>query len=268
MACSLSYSLVILMGLPFIQAQADIPQPKCTNTSTWGPVTWKDSEESCCLTRIIEPDCIFNMTEVCVDLNETICEIETWQECTMTPCPVTVTIPEHVPEYYPPWYCKDIWANVTHHKKRPIPVNKTIEECDEIWITNEDGEMVFGGKENCYNKTWLDYDYEWYDVHVMTKESNCTKGEPIEYLTCRNTTKESEQMCTNCVAKALPKCELKTRPKCKLVRTKTCKPQIKTDCDWHYKIPMQDFKHKKRCVGHDEVPPTPIPRRANNLLTL
>jgi len=247
--------LLALPALPAIPAQtvSDHPDhpPSCTNTSTWGPVIWEDSKESCCITRIVEPDCTYSNERVCANLTETKCQIETWQECTMKDCPVQVTTPNHVTLPFTPWHCNDVWVNVTHHKKRPVEFINHKEECDEIWLMDDNGEKYSGGFENCHNVTWTDYRFEWYEVPVLTKQSECVKYPPIEYDTCKNTTTTSVQKCTDCVARALPKCETSVREDCRNVRVKTCKPQTVTDCDWKWKVPIQEFTHKKRCFGHN-----------------
>jgi len=254
---SLSVTVSLLLYLPCILCYSvsdgsPPPPPSCTNTSTYDPVRWEESEESCCITRIVEPECTLTSQKVCTNLAETKCEAETWQECTMTDCPVQVTLPEHIPNSFTPWQCNDVWVNVTHHKRRPVEFLNHKEVCDEIWLMNDDGEKYSGGKENCKNQTWTDFKYEYYEKLVEEKQSECVELPPITYYSCANTARTSVQKCTVCEARILPKCETSIREYCTDVQVKTCKPQSVTDCDWKWQIPSQKFNLKKRCFNHNQ----------------
>ena len=236
----------------------------CTNVSTYGPVVWEKSTNACCITKIMEPLCTTNTTNICVDLDEMVCEIETWTECTMKSCPVQVVKPVQMTEPYHPFTCKDDMVNITQTKEHYVPVEKTEELCDSIWITNDDGESVWGGYENCQNVTNTKYERQEINVTVLTRASKCTNSPMIEYLTCKNETETSEQMCTSCVARAAPRCELATRRECADVETKECKPQTVEECEWRSTVPGQKFKHSKRCLSGGRMKNTVVEQSVTN----
>ena len=224
----------------------------CTDVSTYGLVVWEQSTATCCITKIVEPLCTTNTTNICVNIEETVCQIQTWSECTMKLCPVQVVKPVQIPESFQPFTCQDSVVNITHIKEIYVPMEKTEVLCDSIWITNDDGESVWGGYENCQNVTNMDWERKEINVTVVTRASECTPLPPIEYLTCRNETETSEQMCSSCVARAAPRCQLATRRECADVEIKECKPQTVEDCAWRDTVPAQEYKHKKRCLSGRE----------------
>jgi len=248
--------LTLLLALPTTQALED-STASCTNTSIYGPVVWQDSQDSCCFTKIIEPKCSETAEPVSFQFPpepQEICKMLKYRNCTEWECPQSVTIPEHRTDTYTPWGCTDTWVNVTQRKRRVIPHNTVTEVCDELWVVNEDGEMVSGGRENCRDVTWHGQKFEFYDKVVQKKASNCTEQPEIEYNTCRNTTEVSQQYCTKCVDSYLPKCSTKhwditvpTVRRSATAITKVCQPQTETVCNWNWKVPTQKFTERHRC---------------------
>ena len=246
---NLLWSLSLL--LPVIQADpptAYLDAP-CTNVSTYSPVVWEESSKQCCFTNIVAPLCTLDKTTLCVDLEETVCQMQTWTECTMKPCPVQVVQPVQTTKLYEPFSCSYVITNVTQVRKIVVPVDKTDRLCDSTWILNDYGQMVWDRYENCQDVTRVAYEWREVNVTTATKESRCTAAPPIKYQMCQNQTWTSAQMCTTCVARAAPRCQVVTRRQCAQVETKECEPRTEEECGWRSLVPEQRFKHKKRCLG-------------------
>lgn len=169
----------------------------------------------------------------------------------MRPCPVDVTIPEHDSVPFHSFECKTVYTNITHWKQRAQNYNDSRVVCETVTVTGENGEKYEGEKINCRNMTWEAVRLVWMAVPMLTKESECTQQPPINYQTCYNTTATSEQQCTDCVARALPKCETITRQECANVSVKSCRPATETSCNWHWNVPLQEYTDRKVCFDHN-----------------
>lgn len=243
--------LVSMLLLGPMTALKTEPGRRCSDISSWSPVVWQEGSSPCCKLRSIEPVCETVPKEVCVEFEETTCEIEVVEECTLTACDVEVTMPGQEEKEYEPNACKEEMVEKTQTKKRPVEVEKVRQECDTIWVTDEQGEMVWGGDENCIDVKHIEFEFEDYEITVRVRESMCYKLPPIKYLTCTNMTITQPHLCSSCEPKAVAKCEVKARTACQEVVNKSCKPQTNTECSMRSWEPDQTLTHKQRCTGNN-----------------
>jgi hypothetical protein len=244
----LSQHLPLLLPL-LLPGPAAALTPGCIDVSRYGAVFWEETQQSCCLSKIVKPKCIVNKTQVCVDLEETFCDVEVSTECTMTPCSVEVTMPVQEEEDFTPNKCKLVNATRNQTETRYTAVNKIRQECDSIWRLDANGEDVWAGNENCVDVPYVDYEKETIQVLARVMESECMPQPPITFLTCRNMTVTQEQLCSSCQPRAVPKCQVRRRTECRTVESQECEPQVNTECNFRGYEPHQKFVHKERCLG-------------------
>merc|ERR1719431_808048 len=109
----------------------------------------------------------------------------------------------------------------THTKYNFTCENKTRENCETIWVTNESGEKesVPGA---CEEVTWLECFKTPYNATFDTIKHKPVPLPPIPYETCFEMIVPNAQMCFKVKKVAVSKCETVTTPKCVNIATKFC----------------------------------------------
>ena len=119
-------------------------------------------------------------------------------ECTPVNCPVTVIRVDRMEETYVSKVCETRPKQVKHTKIRQVPRVETKRLCKTLWKTNEDGEKVWAGENDCEDVEWMVNDAEEYEAVLDTEETVCFDGPEIPYPTCKETEYTSNQMCMEC----------------------------------------------------------------------
>jgi len=189
--------LIVALSLTSL-AQGNIEGQICSDNSYYGEVEFVEDDLSCCSIGIGDPMCTTVKEEACVEVTETVCNVEMSTECTPVDCPVTLVTVSNVPMTFISKKCETKDLEIPHTKTRQVPKNFTKQLCNTVWKTNSDGEKVWAGEDGCEDVVWLGFEEEEYEAVLRTTETECIDDTEIPYMTCQQTEFTSDQMCLEC----------------------------------------------------------------------
>ena len=131
----------------------------------------------------------------------------------------------------------------------PVCKNVTKMVCDSKWIVNEFGEKVWGGNENCREKTWEDCKLVDREVTEKVETFICQPGSPISYLAPVVRDEEVTTKRTTCSAAGGMTCTVSQVQECTTVQWTECVERVNKNCDdITVRMPQQTRNHLLRCT--------------------
>ena len=239
--------LVFLVGAISCQDLSP-PGDNCVDLSKYEDVEYNETTVDLC-TFSLSRTCTKRTTQVCINVVETSCEVETSIQYTNTPTVQTMNDDKTLSLTYTEKVCTSETATLTETKMMPVCKNVTAQQCDSKWVIDSTGEKVWAGNENCQNRTWMDCKLDLIDVAQEVEVWNCIDGGDIAYeapdiKSIEVTTYEQE-----CDPVAYPACAQTVVNKCKDVEVEECSDSVETKCfSARFSEPFQRFDHRMRCA--------------------
>jgi hypothetical protein len=224
----------------------------CTDVSEWGPVKWVEKTLLKCDTTF-DKDRKARRKTVCDNVTELKCDIVPYTECElkMISKPIKAYKDTKVP--YHVKGCNETTDIIKHIKMVPHCVNETKLNCVTLWKTDDDGNQVWAGNEDCEEVTWKKCELRPEEHEFIVPKLECgDTGEIIEW--------------DNCEEIKEPRMAIELT--CNVLHTTNCKPKVTEICqdidyvEWFekpsgdncynvtIKTPTQTFEHKKKCLFH------------------
>ena len=167
--------------------------------------------------------------------------------------PVDFSETDLTPMEFTPKKCKTVKDTVKHQKMFPECKNVTKQNCETHWETDDQGNQVWAGKENCEPVTWQECKLVPRYVNFIIPKVECEDQESIWYHEPQPVDKVKKTNVLTCAVKSTTNCHQKTRNDCQWLKYQECKEVPKTDCQpSHVHKPDQELVHRKKCLLPDE----------------
>jgi len=231
-------------------AEATIEGQVCTDTSYYGDVEYLDTDSSCCVTNLAEPECTTTKEKACINVTETVCMASITQECQTVNCPVSLVKVNNVQKTFISKKCSSNPKQISHTKVRQVPKTVTKKLCNTLWKINADGEKVWAGEDQCRDVEWNIFEEEEYEAILETTETVCVDDNEIPFSTCQEEAYVNQQICYECKAVAKPLCEPVLVEMCDTIDVTNCIPKVaKPECgNSPAKVPSQEYFHQEKCL--------------------
>ena len=221
----------------------------CVDVSRYDNVTFTTHQETHC-THKVDRTCIPREERVCATIPKTVCSLDLGYQCRnqlntdRQRCDTSEEKPftPHTCHPGPVKLLKEI-------KKMPVCEEVTKEVCDSKWIVNKYGEKVWGGNENCREKTWEDCKLVDREVTEEVETFICQAGSPISYLAPVLRDEEVTTKRTTCSAAGGMTCTVSQVQECTTVQWTECVERVNNNCDdVTVRMPQQTRNHLLRCT--------------------
>jgi hypothetical protein len=224
----------------------------CTDVSEWTKVEMIPKTMEKCNTTF-DKDRQSRRKTVCSNVTELKCDIVPYTECELKWINKPIKAYKDKKVVYKVKGCNETTASVKHNKLVPHCVNETKLNCVTLWKTDEDGNQVWAGNEDCEEVTWKKCELRPKEVDFPIVEMKC--GETDEVVTWDDCEEyEEEKMTTQLTCNVLhtTNCEPKVTEICRDIEYDEWFEIPKEDCSWVTMLrPRQTFEHKKKCLFHD-----------------
>lgn len=224
----------------------------CTDVSEWGPVKWVEKTLLKCDTTF-DKDRKARRKTVCDNVTELKCDIVPYTECElkMISKPIKAYKDTKVP--YHVKGCNETTDIIKHIKMVPHCVNETKLNCVTLWKTDDDGNQVWAGNEDCEEVTWKKCELRPKEHEFIVPKLECgDTGDIIMWDDCEEYKDGQMAVELTCNVLHTTKCEPKVTQICRDIEYDEWFEQPKEDChNVTIKIPEQIFEHKKKCLFHD-----------------
>jgi len=224
----------------------------CVDVSTYGDVVFEPTTREKCDTQF-QKQCETKSEQVCDEVTEIQCEIVPYTECTMTMESAPYKSHEMVPKTIKKKVCSEGMDVVQHTKMMPECRNVTKQNCISTFETDENGEQVWAGNEDCEPVTWRECQLVPRQVDFKVPKINCEEGEEVPYTDCEEA--EKIQMITKmtCEVKHTTDCKPVVSTKCGNVEYQECTEEPEETCEEvEMRIPKQKRELKKKCLLPDD----------------
>jgi len=224
----------------------------CVDVSTYGDIVFEPTSREKCDTQF-QKKCETRNEQVCMEVTEIQCEIVPYTECSMTMESTTYKSHEMVPKTIKKKVCSEGMDIVQHTKMMPECRNVTKQNCISRFDTDENGDQVWAGNEDCEPVTWRECKLVPRQVDFKVPKVNCEDGDEVPYTDCEEA--EKTQMITKmtCEVKHTTGCKPVTSTKCGDVEFQECTEEPEESCEEvEMRIPKQEKQLKKKCLLPDE----------------
>merc|ERR1719412_1785916 len=241
----------------------------CVDVSTYTEVQYRpEPREKCDST--FEKQCEEKTEEVCDEVTEIVCEVVPYTDCQMIMENTPYKSFKMVEKPYDKIECEEGMKSVPHQKMMPECRNVTKQNCISKFETDENGNQVWAGNEDCEPVTWRECKLVPRQVDFKVPKINCEEGEEVPYTDCEEA--EKTQMITKmtCEVKNTTDCKPVVSTKCGTVQYQECTEEpIETCEEVEMRIPKQEKELKRKCLLPDDgaqvALPLPTPRGSKAL---
>jgi len=148
---------------------------------------------------------------------------------------------------------------VKHTKLRPNCVDRTSENCVQVWKTLADGRKVREKTNDCKTVTWRDCSLQEYEQDFEVPKVDCKPVREIPYQTCVKEEKEFMLNRLDCKVKSTANCEPVQVTKCASIKYMKCAEVPTNTCAGvTVREPYQELDHKEWCLFPNEDEGTPV----------
>jgi len=231
----------------------------CVDVSTYTEVQYRpEPREKCDST--FEKQCEEKTEEVCDEVTEIVCEVVPYTDCQMIMENTPYKSFKMVEKPYDKIECEEGMKSVPHQKMMPECRNVTKQNCVTKWETDENGNQVWAGNEDCEPVTWRECKLVPREVEFKVPQITCAPGETIQYEECEEDTKEQMTTSMLCEVKHTTSCQPKVSEKCASITYTECQELPNEECNTvDIQVPFQEKEHKKKCLLPDNgIAPTSI----------
>ncbi len=118
---------------------------------------------------------------MCIDVTETKCEVVPYKECKMGLEPMEYTEKKLAPKLFVEKSCYEGKKTIPHKKLFPECRNVTKQNCVTLWETDDNGEQIWAGTEQCEPVTWQECELKEKDVKFIVPEVTCADKQELWY---------------------------------------------------------------------------------------
>ena len=143
-------------------------------------------------------------------------------------------------------------------------------DCVTLWETDDQGEQIWAGTEQCEPVTWQECELVEKEVQFIVPEVTCSTKQELWYH--EPEPKAGSQMTNTFTCEILSSshCSTQTRPDCKQITWNECREKPVMNCKAKkVHVPTQELLHRKKCLLPDDVAPSSVAGQAatnvNNL---
>ena len=191
---------------------------------------------------------------MCIDVTETKCEVVPYKECKMGLEPMEYIEKKLAPKLFVEKSCYEGKKTIPHKKLFPECRNVTKQNCVTLWETDDNGEQIWAGTEQCEPVTWQECELKEKDVKFIVPEVTCAdkqelwyhEPEPIKGSQMTNTFTCEVEKSSHCSTQTRPDCKQITYNECREVPVRQCKPK-------KVHVPTQELLHRKKCLLPDDI---------------
>ena len=219
------------------------------DVSRYENVTFTTNDETIC-NHQVERSCTPRQERVCATVPRTVCSLDLGYQCTHQVNTGIQRCDTSEDKQFTPKTCQtgDVQL-LTETKKMPVCETVTKEVCDSKWIFNADGEKVWGGNENCKNKTWEDCKLVDRNVTEEVPTFTCQDAPAISYLGPVVREEQVETRRTTCSVVGGSICTVSQVEECTTVDWTDCVERVTTNChEMTVRVPQQTRNHLLRCT--------------------
>ena len=231
-------------------ARAEVPGKEgCVDVSRYDNVTFSSHTETHC-SHAVERTCSPRQERVCTTVPSTVCSLDLGYQCSNLVSSVLQRCDTSEEREFTPQTCQPGPVQLlTEIKKMPVCETVTKEVCDSKWVINQDGEKVWGGNENCQEKSWEDCKLVDREVTEEVTTYTCQEDTPIPYLAPVVRDEEVETRRTTCSVVGGTICTVSQVEECTTVEWTDCVERVTTNChDMTVRVPEQTRNHLLRCT--------------------
>ena len=217
--------------------------------SRYDNVTFSSHTETHC-SHAVERTCSPRQERVCTTVPSTVCSLDLGYQCSNLVSSVLQRCDTSEEREFTPQTCQPGPVQLlTEIKKMPVCETVTKEVCDSKWVINQDGEKVWGGNENCQEKSWEDCKLVDREVTEEVETFICQAGSPISYLAPLLRDEEVTTKRTTCSAAGGMMSTVSQVQECTTVQWTECVERVNKDCNpVTLRVPQQTRNHLLRCT--------------------
>ena len=217
--------------------------------SRYDNVTFSSHTETHC-SYAVERTCSPRQERVCTTVPSTVCSLDLGYQCSNLVSSVLQRCDTSEEREFTPQTCQPGPVQLlTEIKKMPVCETVTKEVCDSKWVINQAGEKVWGGNENCKEKTWEDCKLVDREMTEEVPTWICQDDSPITYLAPVLRDEEVTTKTTTCSAAGGLVCTVSQVQECATVDWTECVERVTNDCnDVTVRVPQQTRNHLLRCT--------------------
>ena len=112
---------------------------------------------------------------------------------------------------------------IPHKKHFPECRNVTKQNCVTLWETDENGQQIWAGTDQCEPVTWQECELIEKDVQFIVPDVTCSNKQELWYHEPEPSTASKMTKTFSCEVKKSSHCTTQTRPDCKQITYNECK---------------------------------------------
>ena len=219
------------------------------DVSRYDNVTFTTHQEEHC-THKVERTCTPRKETVCTSIPRTSCHLDLGYQCRNHHTTNIQRYDTSEEKQFTPQVCRPGPVELLKEiKKMPVCETVTKEVCDSKWVINQAGEKVWGGNENCREKTWEDCKLVEREMTEEVPTWICRDDSPISYLAPVLRDEEVTTKSTTCSAAGGMVCSVSQVQECATVEWTECVERVNKDCNpVTLRVPQQTRNHLLRCT--------------------